>query len=158
MWSEQRGATGGECVLQTLRSRGVFTAGALSLLLEFVRIVTDSLRRASPAVAFVLGVIGTSVATALYLSQSVSGVVALILAAHALASMALALVVGAKAPPAKAAATVEATPAAAESSPAAAQKETHDEASQVASEASTPELRDPLTGLASRTLLRDRVE
>src|SRR5262245_59944793 len=98
MCSDQRGAAGGKCVLQTLRSRAVFTAGALSLLLEFVRIVTDSLRRASPAIAFVLGVIGTSVATALYLSQSVSGFVAIVIAAHSLASMALVLVVGAKSP------------------------------------------------------------
>lgn len=128
------------------------------MLLDFVRIVTDSLRRASPAIAFVLGVIGTSVATALYLSQSVSGFVALVIAAHALASMALALVVGAKSASPKSGATVDPPPLSPESSHVGAEKETRDELVDVASEASTPELRDPLTGLATRTLLRDRVE
>ena len=158
MWSDQRGAAGGKCVLQTLRSRAVFTAGALSLLLEFVRFVTDSLRRASPAVAFVLGVIGTSVATALYLSQSVSGIVALVIAAHALASMALVLVVGAKSVAPKTTATTDVPPSPPESSPVEAEKETRDDVAEVTSDVSTPDLRDGLTGLATRTLLRDRVE
>ena len=127
------------------------------MLLEFVRIVTDSLRRASPAIAFVLGVIGTSVATALYLSQSVSGIVALVIAAHALASMALVLVGGARSPVPKAEAPVE-PPASPEASPGEAEKETRAEPVEVTSEASTPDLRDGLTGLATRTLLRDRLE
>ena len=131
----------------------------MSLLLHFVRTVTDSLRRASPAIAFVLGVIGTSVATALYLSQSVNGIVALVIATHALASMALALVVGARSTLAKTEPVVELPAPSPESSHAGAEKETRDEVPvEVPADASTPELRDPLTALATRTLLRDRIE
>jgi diguanylate cyclase (GGDEF)-like protein len=133
----------------------------LSPQFEFVRFVTDSLRRASPAIAFVLGVIGTSVATALYLSQSVSGFVALVIAAHALASMALVLVVGARttrpAAPTVPAPGSEPVPQDV-ASPTHVSKETLAQADQVTSDGSTPEFRDPLTGLATRPLLRDRVE
>jgi diguanylate cyclase (GGDEF)-like protein len=133
----------------------------------FVHIVTDSLRRASRAASILLGVTGISLAATLYLSRAVSGVVAIAVAIYALACAALAHVLGdgttaSSARPADTRPTDDAITRSASFSSSGGERadtpgaEMTDAASDPS--AATPDLRDPLTGLATRPLLRDRVE
>lgn len=129
--------------------------------------VTDSLLRLSRAVAIVLGIVGVSVATTLYLVGDVSGGVALGLGVYVIAFVSLALLLHARgtaraafAPDAKPPAanpTPDAPPRESVAQPTAGPEPTAD-VEDVTAESSTPDLRDPLTRLPTRLLLRDRVE
>ncbi|HUQ84549.1 MAG TPA: bifunctional diguanylate cyclase/phosphodiesterase [Gemmatimonadaceae bacterium] len=131
-----------------------------------MRLETASVRRSSRALSVVVGVIGISLATTLYLSQTLSGLLALVMGSYALACAALALVLG----DSSAQASDVSNPASGDldrpSSEAPDADETRRSGQPSASTAdpaadltaATPELRDPLTGLASHMLLRDRVD
>lgn len=163
-----RGAAGVARVLQ--RTPAACALGASPAIRNsiFVRIVTDSLVRVSRVVSVVLGVIGVSFAAGLYLSGRTSGPVCLAIGAYALAFATAGLAFGASTTDLPAIATRDDTPRPDRGSPP-------DDSSNVVSPPApsemvstngapladvplaTPELRDPLTGLATRTLLHDRV-
>jgi diguanylate cyclase (GGDEF)-like protein len=162
MCSRWRGAAGVACVFHALDT-GVCRFSC-SYVPGSVRLVTDSLRHSSRAVSIILGVAGVSLAATLYVSQAVSGVIAIAIAAYALACAALVFVLGdhdtATASPAGSTQTIGSSSTAvapsigepdgpAVSSPVDAVADTS---------SVTPDLRDPLTGLTTRTLLRDRVQ
>ena len=138
MCSRRRGVAGGARVFHALDT--VLLCCLSSYVQGFVRPVTDSLRRSSRAVSIILGIAGVSLAATLYLSQATSGVIAVTIGGYAIASAAFTLLLGDDTRDGSAP-----TP----TSP-------HEPGGEVSS--STPALRDPLTGLATRTLLRDRVE
>ena len=135
---------------------------------DFVALVTDSLLRVSRVVSVILGVVGVTLATALYRNGNLSGGVALGLAVYAVAFAALALVLRAdratgdnRARPVTTESTRQTTPPALPDVPEPGVETTGDPATQhdsAASGSSTPDLRDPLTSLPTRTLLRDRLE
>ena len=160
MCSRWRGVAGVACVFHALDTGAFLRRFSRSYVPGFVRLVTDSLRHSSRAVSIILGVAGVSLAATLYVSQAVSGVVAIAIAAYALACAALAFVMGdpdnATAPPAGStpSSTAVASPNGKPDAPAITSP-----VDQVADTSpGTPDLRDPLTGLTTRTLLRDRVE
>ena len=168
MCARHRGAAGVARVLQALGTRIALRPTFSSYVPGFVRIVTDSLRRSSRVVSIGLGAAGVALASTLYLSHTVSGTVALAIAAYALACGALTHLLGEKAD--KTAPEVESTsssistpssvnasaaaptsaPLTGTTAPTAGDETPH--------QSSTPDLRDPLTGLANRLLFRDRVE
>ena len=135
----------------------------------YVRPITDSLRRSSRTVSIILGIVGVSLAATLYLSQVASGVVAVAIGGYAIASAAFALLLGDDARDGSPqftsgttrqrsngssdSVTSSATTPAGE--PVPTPTSPHEPGGETSS--STPELRDPLTGLTTRTLLRDRV-
>jgi diguanylate cyclase (GGDEF)-like protein len=131
-----------------------------------VALVTGSLNRLSRAGAVILGVVGVSLATTLYLAGNVPGIVAVSLAAYALAFSTLVLF---RARPDDApGAQPQDLPAHARSPGAdASDAPRHDESTATTqpadvtertAQANTPDLRDPLTGLPTHLLLRDRLE
>jgi len=135
----------------------------------YVRPITDSLRRSSRTVSIILGIVGVSLAATLYLSQVASGVVAVAIGGYAIASAAFALLLGDDArdgsPQFTSATTRQRSNGSADSvtssattpagEPVPTPTSPHEPGGETSS--STPELRDPLTGLTTRTLLRDRV-
>jgi len=135
----------------------------------YVRPITDSLRRSSRTVSIILGIVGVSLAATLYLSQVASGVVAVAIGGYAIASAAFALLLGDDArdgsPQFTSATTRQRSNGSADSvtssatTPAGEPVPTPTSPDEPGGEtsSSTPELRDPLTGLTTRTLLRDRV-
>jgi diguanylate cyclase (GGDEF)-like protein len=139
-----------------------------------VRIVTDSLVRVSRVVSIVFGVIGVAFAAGLYVSGGESGTIALAIGVYAIACAAVGLAfttrttelpvlsasgrdprtdggetVNGATSPTVIATTVDSTETSTETSTAAGVA--------IAASSATPDLRDPLTGLATRTLLHDRV-
>jgi diguanylate cyclase (GGDEF)-like protein len=127
-----------------------------------VALVTDSLLRLSRAAAVVLGVVGVSLATALYLVGTLAGVVALGLAIDAVAFATIALLVRGSGPSPLAvtgsAAPTQNSATSGESRPESRNPPPSDAAdTEGASPATTPDLRDSLTGLPTHLLLRDRV-
>ena len=169
MCAHQRGAAGGACVLQTPGTGVVVPPTLPSHVPGFVRIVTDSLRRSSRAVSIILGVAGVALAATLYLSQSVSGLVATVVGSYALACATAVLILDELIRPrgntdtqADCAPTELATRST--TSPAPRTSSVPDSGTTIPptdiapTDASTPDLRDPLTGLPTRLLLRDRVE
>ena len=124
--------------------------------------VTDSLLRLSRLAAILLGIVGVSLATALYLLGNVGGGVAVGMGAYAVAFAALTLWVRPRAagdPVGTADASPHPAPPASPDSDAGEPARATSEASNDnASTAPTPDLRDPLTRLPVRLLLRDRVE
>ena len=136
----------------------------------YVRPITDSLRRSSRTVSIILGIVGVSLAATLYLSQVASGVVAVAIGGYAIASAAFALLLGDDArdgsPQFTSATTRQRSNGSSDSvtssattparEPVPTPTSPHEPGGETSS--STPELRDPLTGLTTRTLLRDRVE
>jgi diguanylate cyclase (GGDEF)-like protein len=128
-----------------------------------VAFVTDSLLRLSRAVAVILGVIGVSLATASYVVGAIPATVALGIGVYAIAFSAFALVTGrrsaSEAIPADAQhAAAPIAPIAAHPAPQAAAPGQQAEQLGDAPSSSTPDLRDPLTGLPTHILLRDRLE
>ena len=124
--------------------------------------VTDSLLRLSRFAAIILGVVGVSLAITLYLVGDVSGGVAFGLAAYAVACVTVTLPTrhGA-APRAADGSNTEAPPPPSSVDVAVVTDPTPasgDPATEVAAKSATPDLRDPLTRLPVRLLLRDRVE
>ncbi len=138
---------------QRARDRRFF----LSCVPEFVRLVTDSLRRYSRAVALSVDSAGVLLAATLYLAQSLSGMAAAAVAAHALLCAALLLVFGdsRRVHHTESAEPVAPQPSANATYPLPPASEPGEQAPV---DGTTPELRDPLTGLPGRLLLRDRVE
>jgi diguanylate cyclase (GGDEF)-like protein len=138
--------------------------------LDFVPLVTDSLVRSSPVIiALVLGIAGVTVAASAFVTGAASALVAAALGGYALGCSALALAA------ARARASIHddlVSPPIPATEPPVASAETpapHMEAgedseqrnggtSPALGDAVTPDLRDPLTGLATRALLRDRLE
>lgn len=121
--------------------------------------VTDSLLRLSRAAAIVLGIIGISIATTLYLVGDVSGGVATGLGAYVIAFAWLALRLRTQLQPTAPQTTSEPAPAGpvvTAPTPPGAPIDSADDATVLPD--STPDLRDPLTGLPTRLLLRDRME
>src|SRR5688572_16528513 len=94
MCAPRRGAAGVARVLQALDGGALVAARFSSRVHQLVRIVTDSLRRSSRAVALTVGVAGVSLAATLYLSQTVSGIVAIAIGGYALACATLLVVLG----------------------------------------------------------------
>ena len=124
--------------------------------------VTDLLLRLSRFAAIILGVVGVSLAITLYLVGDVSGGVAFGLAAYAVACVTVTLPTrhGA-APRAADGSNTEAPPPPSSADVAVVTDPTPasgDPATEVAAKSATPDLRDPLTRLPVRLLLRDRVE
>jgi len=129
-----------------------------------VALVTDSLLRLSRAVAVILGVLGVSLASASYLVGAIPGILAFGLGVYAVAFAALALVVArhrsADAIPTGRQRALEASASvSADSSaqPVVAADETGEQRKDL-SPSVTPDLRDPLTGLPTHLILRDRLE
>ena len=122
-----------------------------------MRLITDSLRRYSRAVALIVGSAGVLLAATLYLAQSVSGTGAAAVAAHALLCATLLLVFGDSR---RAHHTESAQPATVQPSADAPLRPASgcEPPQQSPLDGTTPELRDPLTGLPGRLLLRDRVD
>ena len=132
-----------------------------------MRLVTDSLRQSSRAISIILGVAGVSLGATLYASQAVSGVVAAVMAAYSLACAALAFVLGdaaTAAGPGQAAVDAGLTDGASMTAASTSANKPADagapspDASTPDHSSLTPDLRDPLTGLATRVLVRDRVD
>lgn len=126
-----------------------------------MRLAIASVRRSARALAVVIGIVGVALAATLYLSQTLSGAIALVVAAYALGCAAVAFALGdsqsADAFASAASADVDATVANPETRTSEqAAGSTADDAAYPS--ASTPELRDPLTGLTTQMLLRDRVD
>lgn len=131
-----------------------------------MRIVTDPLPRLSRLISIVLGIAGVSFAAALYLSGNSSGFVALAIAGYGVAFAALALALtarlattpaGSSETPEPTESTVKADVSRTDARPFADRPETQADLVDVPPSSLTPDLRDPLTGLATRTLLHDRV-
>lgn len=128
-------------------------------------LVTDSLLRLSRAVAVILGVIGVSLAATAYVVGAIPGILAFGLGVYAVAFAALALIV-AKQRTTDAPFLIESEPPAPVPSsllgnpPAPAGVVPAEQAEQRADilPSTTPDLRDPLTGLPTRLILRDRLE
>jgi diguanylate cyclase (GGDEF)-like protein len=163
-----RGAAGVARVLQRTSLACALEASPAIRNSIFVRIVTDSLVRLSRVVSVVLGVIGVSFAAGLYLSGGASGSVSLSIGAYALAFAAAGLAFGTNTTdlPAIATGHGETRPnrgsprddSSGVVSPPAPSEAVSTSAAPLADVPSaTPDLRDPLTGLATRTLLHDRV-
>jgi diguanylate cyclase (GGDEF)-like protein len=159
MCSRYRAVAGVGIVTSRSLARRVCHVGFLRLRQGFVRLAIDSLRRSSRAISILIGVAGVALAATLYLSQTLSGVVAVTVGAYALTFAAIAFVLGdaSSTSPDHRAPSVAANAAAPDlklvdalesSTPGAVEDPT----------TPTPDLRDPLTGLTTRTLLRDRVE
>jgi diguanylate cyclase (GGDEF)-like protein len=134
-----------------------------------VPIVTESLLRLSRAASIVLGVLGVSLATTLYIRGDVSGGVALGLAVYGIGFAALTLFLGTRLENGEHTGESMALVRSATAVPSEkselqdpvgvlAGQDAPAGATSPATQATTPDLRDPLTGLATRTLLRDRVE
>ena len=132
-----------------------------------MRLVTDSLRQSSRAISIILGVAGVSLSATLYASQAVSGVVAAVMAAYSLACAALVFVLGdaaTAAAPGQAAVDAGLTDGASMTAASASANKPADagapspDPSTPDPSSLTPDLRDPLTGLATRVLVRDRVD
>jgi diguanylate cyclase (GGDEF)-like protein len=134
-----------------------------------VPIVTESLLRLSRAASIVLGVLGVSLATTLYIRGDVSGGVALGLAVYGIGFAALTLFLGTRLENGEHTGESMALVRSATAVPSEkselqdpvgvlAGQDAPADATSPATQATTPDLRDPLTGLATRTLLRDRVE
>jgi len=124
-----------------------------------VRTVTDLLGRSPRAVAIALAAAGVTLAAILFLAARIDGAIALIVAGQSLAFATLAVAIAARA---RASVTPEPEPAAApidrtrDPAPVAG---TPDQLAPASAESgSGVELRDALTGLATRVLLRDRLE
>jgi diguanylate cyclase (GGDEF)-like protein len=128
----------------------------LSCLPDFVRLVTDSLHRFPRAVALIVGGAGVSLAATLYLSQSLSGIAAAALGAYVLVCAALLLVLGGSTQPHHHSSSAQVDPPEADAAPPDGAALVPSD--QIPSDATTPDLRDPLTGLPTRILFRDRVE
>ena len=164
MCAISRGAAGVARVLQgTPPACAIGTSPVLGNSI-LVRIVTDSLLRLSRAVFIVFGVVGVSFAAGLYLSGGESGGIALAIGCYAVAFAAVGLTFTARttelpvmSAPRDANADGETpTPVGSAAVDSAAGLLDSNDATAGAS-SPTPELRDPLTGLATRTLLHDRV-
>jgi len=127
-----------------------------------VALVTDSLIRLSRVASFVLGVIGVALAATLYLVGAASGILALAVGLYAIACAAIVFALAGRERPLPEAGR----------SPQTLQRLTVVDASTTADENSdreecppsddpqsvTPDLRDPLTGLPTHLLLRDRLD
>jgi len=127
-----------------------------------VALVTDSLIRLSRVASFVLGVIGVALAATLYLVGAASGILALAVGLYAIACAAIVFALAGSERPLPEA----------DGSPQTLQRLTVVDASTTADENSdreecppsddpqsvTPDLRDPLTGLPTHLLLRDRLD
>ena len=127
---------------------------------HFVALVTDSLIRLSRAVSILLGVIGVALAATLYLVGAASGIVASGVGLYAIACAATAFALARRHPTVPAYAgghqpTEEPTVVGA--SPTADATSGHEPAGSGVPQSDTPDLRDPLTGLPTHLLLRDRL-
>jgi len=130
-----------------------------------VALVTDSLLRLSRAVAVILGVLGVSLASASYLVGAIPGILAFGVGVYAVAFATLALLVakqrttdavlpmGPQPAPPDSASVVAGTP----TTPAVVPAQQGYPVKDVLP-STTPDLRDPLTGLPTHLILRDRLE
>ena len=128
---------------------------------NFVALVTDSLIRLSRAVSVILAVVGVSLAITLYLVGAAPGLLAFGTGGYAIACAAIVFALARARPAVHEGATGSQPPrghAVARASTTSEANPNHEPgpASDV-SEAATPDLRDPLTGLPSHLLLRDRL-
>jgi diguanylate cyclase (GGDEF)-like protein len=169
MCAIRRGAAGVACVLQRTSPACANEASPVIRNSIFVRIVTDSLVRLSRVISVSLGAIGVSLAAGLYLSGGTSGAVALAIGAYALAFASAGLAFGANTTDLPAIATRDGETRSDSGSPppdhspgvtsppAPSETVTTNAAPLADVSSATPDLRDPLTGLATRALLHDRV-
>ena len=137
------------------------------LLSDFVALVTDSLLRVSRAVAVILGVVGVSLAAASYLVGAIPGFLAFGLEVYAVAFTALALLI-AKHRTTETVLRAGPQPAHADAEPTSVTLDGPTEPAVVTADLpeqrpdvpppTTPDLRDPLTGLPTHLILRDRLE
>ena len=131
--------------------------------LDFVRLVTAALARTSPvSIALILGVGGVALAAGAFVTGDLSGTLAVVIGGYALAYSGFAIHV-ARTPASDRQAVPSSVPA---TDPAVAPQRAADASAGVASapsdeslpDTTASDLRDPLTGLANRLLLRDRLE
>ena len=124
-------------------------------------LVTDSLIRLSRAVSVILGVLGVSLATTLYVVGASSGILAFGVGVYAIGCAAIVFALARARPTVHEVAmrlqppqgpTVAGTSTASEPDPGRDPAPTSD-----VPESGTPDLRDPLTGLPTHLLLRDRL-
>ena len=128
---------------------------------HFVALVTDFLIRQSRAVSLLLGVIGVAFAANLYLVGAASGILTLGIGLYAIACAATVFALARRRPTSPEAATPPQPPQA--STGVAASTATDASPGQEpgpgsqGTQSGTPDIRDPLTGLATHLLLRDRL-
>jgi len=173
MCIDNRAAAGGACVLQALAYHSLSTDAGVcsplalpSSLLDSVRIVTEPLTRISPLViAFVLGIAGVALAAGAYAIGAASESLAAAFGAYALATSVFSMLV-ARGLEARRSGTPSFSVPENEPTVATPTAAAHTSGRPPVSEAQCGsanattggnELRDSLTGLATRELLRDRL-
>jgi len=172
MCVDNRGAAGVACVLLGLAypnasiAAGLFDPAAIPFsLLDSVRIITEPLTRRSPLIiALVLGIAGIALAAGAYVVGAVSELLAAAIGGYALASSIFGLLVARAFEDKRGRSPSVSVPV---SEPAVAggprSTGTNDEAAVSRPDSTTAngggnELRDSLTGLTTRELLRDRLD
>ena len=124
-------------------------------------LVTDSLLRVSRAVSLVLGAIGVALAATLYLSDAASGIVAFGIVLYAVACASIVFLLARRQPTVPEIATglqpAQAPTAVGASMTEGANPECEPGSGTDVSQSGTPDLRDPVTGLPTHLLLRDRL-
>jgi len=133
--------------------------------LDFVRLVTAALARTSPvSIALILGVGGVAIAAGAFVSGDLSGTLAVVIGAYALATSGFAMHV-ARTPaadrqraPSSSVPTTDPAVAPQRATDASAGAPSGTPPETARADVTVPDLRDPLTGLATRALLRDRLE
>jgi len=154
----ERGAAGGASVYNARDPREIpFVLRNRS----FVALVTDSLIRLSRAVSLIIGVLGVALAATLYRVGATSGILAFGVGVYAIACAAIVFALARERPTVPDGATGLQAPQGQTVAGASTTSEANPghepgSASDV-SQAGTPDLRDPLTGLPTHVLLRDRL-
>ena len=124
-------------------------------------LVTDLLVRLSRVASFVLGVVGVALAATLYLVGAASGILALGVGLYAIACAAIVFALAGREraiPEAARSPETPQLPTVVEASTTSDENPDHeDSAASDAPQSGTPDLRDPLTGLPTHLLLRDRL-
>ncbi len=124
-------------------------------------LVTDSLVRLSRVASFVLGVVGVALAATLYLVGAASGILALGVGFYAIACAAIVFALAGRErtiPEAAESPQTRQVPTVVDASTTADENPDHKESAASDDPPSgTPDLRDPLTGLPTHLLLRDRL-
>jgi diguanylate cyclase (GGDEF)-like protein len=127
-----------------------------------VALVTDSLVRLSRVASFVLGVVGVALAATLYLVGAASGILALAVGLYAIGCAAIVFALAGREytiPEAARSPQPPQLPTVVDASTTADESPDHEESAASDDPTSgTPDLRDPLTGLPTHLLLRDRLD
>lgn len=124
-------------------------------------LVTDLLVRLSRVASFVLGVVGVALAATLYLVGAASGILALGVGLYAIACAAIVFSLAGRErtiPEAAKSPQTPQLPTVVDASTTADENADHEESAESDDpQSGTPDLRDPLTGLPTHLLLRDRL-